>query len=67
MKMVECMVYKPQGDPSETHIHYLEYTDSTLYKVIHEKRMNYPDHHITLYFYGRGVQTLDPLNTEKVS
>jgi|TARA_A100001515_G_scaffold28063_1_gene21657 DNA helicase IV len=65
MKSLEIMVYNPWGEKDDNRVFHLQYTDATLYNIIHEKRKKYPQHKVTVYFYGRGVSTYDPLNREE--
>jgi len=66
MKSLEIMAYNPWGEKDDNHVFHLQYTDATLYRIIHEKRKKYPQYKITVYFHGQGVSTFDPLNREEL-
>ena len=65
MKKLQIFAYTPWDSIPHNMSWFIEYTDSTLYKIIHEKRQDYPQHHMTFYYEDGQVTTMEPLNREE--
>ena len=65
MKKLQIYAYDPWNSQNQDVSWGVEYTDTTLYKIISEARNNYPQYHITLYYENGEITTMDPLNREQ--
>jgi hypothetical protein len=50
MKKLQIFAFDPWNSKNQSVSWNVEYTESTLYKVINEARKDYPQHHVTLYY-----------------
>jgi len=65
MKKLQIFAFDPWNSENQDVSWNVEYTESTLYKVISEARKDYPQHHVTLYYEDGHITTMDPLNREE--
>ena len=66
-KQLHIMAYLPEleADKSTSVSWDAEYIDANLYDVIHEARMKYPKHRITLYFESGTIRSYKPITGEE--
>ena len=66
-KQLHIMAYLPEleADKSTSVSWDAEYIDANLYDVIHEARMKYPEHRITLYFKSGTIRSYIPIAREE--
>jgi len=64
MKKLQIFAFDPWNEQNQDVSWGVEYTDSTLYKIVNEARNNYPQHHMTLYYEDGEIITMEPLNKE---
>ena len=65
MKKLQIYAYDPWNSQNQDVSWNVEYTDTTLYKIISEARNNYSQYHITLYYENGEIVTMEPLNREQ--